>query len=99
VVGFGLTIFVVNRLMTARFKDLKEARFRIQVLQSLLLLAAVISAAMALPMKDSLRSQLLGLIGILLSAAIALASTTFLGNALAGVLLRVVGSFRLGDFV
>jgi hypothetical protein len=35
----------------------------------------------------------------LVSAAIALSSTTFLGNMMAGVLLRVVRSFRPGDFI
>ena len=37
--------------------------------------------------------------GVLLSAAIALSSTTFLGNLLAGLMLRSVRNFRLGDFV
>jgi hypothetical protein len=34
-----------------------------------------------------------------MSAAIALSSTTFLGNALAGIMLRVVRNFRIGDFI
>jgi small-conductance mechanosensitive channel len=34
-----------------------------------------------------------------LSAAIALSSTTILGNALAGVMLRVIRNFRMGDFI
>jgi len=42
---------------------------------------------------------LLGLVGILLSAAIALSSTTFLGNILAGLMLRAIRGFRPGDFV
>ena len=54
---------------------------------------------MALPMGDALRGQLLGFFGIVLSAALALSSTTFLGNAMAGVLLRIVRNFRIGDFV
>lgn len=43
--------------------------------------------------------QLLGLLGILVSAAITLSSTTFIGNALAGFMLRVVDNFRLNDFI
>jgi len=42
---------------------------------------------------------LLSFFGILISAAIALSSTTFLGNALAGILLRSIRSFRPGDFI
>ena len=52
-----------------------------------------------LPISEGLRGQILSLLGILLSAMIALSSTTFLGNALAGVLLRSVRSFRTGDFI
>lgn len=37
--------------------------------------------------------------GVLLSAAIALSSTTFVGNAMAGIMLRVTKGFRAGDFV
>ncbi len=54
---------------------------------------------MSLPIGDALRGQLLSFFGIVLSAALALSSTTFLGNAMAGVMLRVVRNFRIGDFV
>ncbi len=50
-------------------------------------------------LSETSTGQLLSLIGILLSAAIALSSTTFIGNAMAGLMLRVVKSFRPGDFV
>lgn len=52
--------------------------------------------AVFLPMEDTLRAQVIGLGGVLI---VALASTTFLGNALAGVLLRIVGNFATGDWV
>jgi small conductance mechanosensitive channel len=54
---------------------------------------------MALPIKDSLRGQILSLIGIVLSAAIALSSTNFLGNALAGMMLRGIRNFKMGDYI
>jgi len=38
-------------------------------------------------------------VGIVLSAGIALSSTTFLGNMMAGLMLRAVRNFRLGDFI
>lgn len=49
-----------------------------------------------LPIDDTLRAQVIGLGGVLI---VALASTTFLGNALAGVLLRIVDNFETGDWV
>jgi hypothetical protein len=54
---------------------------------------------LASPLEKETRGQLLGFFGIVLSAAIALSSTTLLGNALAGVMLRAVRNFRIGDFV
>ena len=62
-------------------------------------LAAVLAVIIALPIDNALRGQLLSLIGILLSAAIALSSTTFIGNIMAGIMLKAVKSARPGDFV
>jgi small-conductance mechanosensitive channel len=56
-------------------------------------------SVLILPIGDALRGQILSLIGIVLSAGIALSSTTFLGNMMAGIMLRAVRSFRLGDFI
>ena len=58
-----------------------------------------LAVIVALPVNDALRGQLLSLIGILLSAAIALSSTTFIGNIMAGIMLKVVKNARPGDFI
>jgi hypothetical protein len=52
-----------------------------------------------LPVSETLRGQLLTLFGVLLSASIAFSSTTFIGNILAGFMLRVIKNVKLGDFV
>lgn len=70
-----------------------------QVIMLAATLLAVFLLIVLLPIRDDLRGQIMGLIGILLSATIALSSTTFLGNALAGILLRSIRSFRTGDFI
>ena len=54
---------------------------------------------LALPIGDAAHGQLLGLLGLLVTGAIALSSTTILGNALAGIMLRAIRSFRPGDYV
>lgn len=54
---------------------------------------------LTLPIGDSARGQILALIGLLLTAAITLSSTTFIGNAMAGLMLRAVHNFRAGDFL
>ncbi len=73
------------------------------LLRGLLLLLLVglgaVGFILTLPIEDGTRSDLLTLLGIVVSAVIALSATTFVGNAMAGLLLHSVRSFRPGDFI
>lgn len=51
------------------------------------------------PVREETRVQLLSLFGLGLTALITLSSTTLVSNAMAGLMLRAVRSFRPGDFV
>lgn len=93
-----LLVFL-NRHFRQRWKDNPDLQFRFQLIMLALTLAGILAVLIALPIDDVLRGQLLSLIGILLSAAIALSSTTFIGNILAGIMLKVVKSARPGDFI
>ena len=104
----GITILItVLVILGVRFLINKRAagtgyHVRRQVLTMLLSFVGLLIIIMVIPdqyLTETSRGQLLSLIGILLSAAIALSSTTFIGNAMAGMMLRVVKSFRPGDFV
>ena len=64
-----------------------------------LVLLGLIVALLLVPIGDDPRTQLIGLLGLLLSLVITLASTTFVANAMAGFMLRAVRSFRTGDFI
>ena len=92
-------ITVLKRSLHRRWRDKPDAQFRFQLIMLSVTLAAVLAVIIALPIDDALRGQLLSLIGILLSAAIALSSTTFIGNIMAGIMLKAVRSARPGDFV
>ena len=92
-------IIIARRILESKISGPSSHPFRRQVLTLIITLAGIIALVIALPIADSTQSQLLGLIGILLSAAIALSATTFIGNAMAGMMLRSVGSFRPGDFI
>ena len=76
-----------------------DSRFRMQMILMVLSFAGFLAVIMALPISENTRGQLLSLIGLLLSAAIALSATTFVGNMMAGLMLRAVKSFRIGDFI
>lgn len=64
-----------------------------------LALAAALMVVLCLPIGDSTRGQVLSVLGIVLTAAIALSSTTFLGNIMAGLMIKAVTSVRPGDFI
>lgn len=70
-----------------------------QVLIAVIAGILVVTLILELPIDNEPRGQLLSLLGILVTAAIALSSTTLLGNAMAGFMLRSIRNFRPGDFI
>ena len=95
----AMILAAMNWLLRRRWQDNPDAQFRFQLIMLSLTFAGVLAVILALPISDEVRGQLLSLIGILLSAAIALSSTTFIGNIMAGIMLKVVRSARPGDFI
>ncbi|MDH3627237.1 MAG: mechanosensitive ion channel family protein [Acidobacteriota bacterium] len=94
-----LTLFLVQRFMDRPAAARRGHQFRNQLILLGLTAAGLLLIVLVVPIGDAMRGQLLGLVGIVSSAAIALSSTTFLGNAMAGVMLRSVKNFKMGDFI
>ncbi len=94
-----LVLYLVQYFLLKRQSGLKEHQFKRQLIMVIVSLVGILIIILVLPISDSLRGQLLSLFGILLTAVIALSSTTFVGNAMAGLMLRAVRSFRGGDFI
>lgn len=94
-----LVLYLLNRVLRRRWASQPEAQFRFQLIMLALTVAGALGVVLALPVSETLKAQLLSLIGILLSAAIALSATTFIGNIMAGVMLRAIRSARPGDFI
>ncbi len=92
-------LVLVDWVLKRRWKDDPDAQFRFQLIMLALTFAGLLSIILTLPVSNETRGQLLSLIGILLSAAIALSSTTFIGNVMAGIMLKAVKSARPGDFI
>ncbi len=90
---------LINSFLRRRWRDDPDAQFRFQLIMLALSFAGILAIIVVLPIDDVLRGQLLSLIGILLSAAIALSSTTFIGNIMAGIMLKVMKNARPGDFI
>lgn len=98
VVGLIVVLFVVRLLLERKYHGTASHPFKRQVVTLVLVLVGLLMVILAIP-NDTISAQLLSLFGILLSAAIALSSTTFVGNAFAGMMLRAVRNFRPGDFI
>lgn len=94
-----VVIFLTRFLLAKRQSGRPGYPFRRQLITLVLTLVGLICVVLAAPIHESSKGQVLSLIGILITAAIALSSTTFLGNIMAGLMLRVVRNFRPGDFV
>jgi len=92
-------LYLLNRRLAAMYAGRADRQF---VKHAVLVgagLFAILFSLLFMPFATENRTALLSLFGIALSALIALSSTTIMGNAIAGVMLRLVGRVRLGDFV
>lgn len=96
---FILLFFLLHLFLRWKYKLEHKKTLLSQLLFFALSIIAVIAVVVSIPVSANLREQILGLFGILLSAAIALSATTLLGNALAGLMIRGVRNFRLGDLI
>ena len=64
-----------------------------------LVLIGVLAFILVLPIDKTLKGQILGFLGIIISAGIALSSTTVLGNLIAGIMNNTMNRFRNGDLI
>jgi small-conductance mechanosensitive channel len=95
---FG-AFFGIRKLLRSHYAALPGSYFKYQLIQLGVVLVGILAFVVMLPVGQTLRGQLLTLIGIVTSAAIALSSTTFIGNIMAGMMLRSLRKFRPGDFI
>ncbi len=97
VVALGL--WFANWLLLRRASLTTESRLPGQVTMLVLTAIALTAIILALPVSESTHGDLLSLLGLVLTGVIALSSTTFVANAMAGLMLRSVKSFHHGDFI
>ena len=100
----ALTVLGVAWLFTAKVFTVQkdhgaDIRYREQGTKLIFRLLGLVMLIATLPMDGELRGQLFSLVGLLASAAIALSSTSVMGNLMAGFMLRTVNSFRAGDYI
>ncbi|MBU0984700.1 MAG: mechanosensitive ion channel family protein [candidate division Zixibacteria bacterium] len=99
IIGVAAVLIASRWFVAHRYSALPGMKFRRQMTTLILSFFGLLVIILALPVSESTTGQLLSLFGLLLSAAIALSATTFVGNIMAGLMLRAVKNFRAGDFV
>ncbi|WP_455381158.1 mechanosensitive ion channel family protein [Salinispira pacifica] len=95
-----IAVVIAGRLILRQaVKDKRTLPYYGQFYTLLLSLVGLFIAIALLPLPSNIRAQMLSVFGILLSAVIALSATNLVGNAMAGIMLRLMKSFRPGDFI
>jgi small-conductance mechanosensitive channel len=88
-----------NQRLVKHFEGKPHLAFRRQLIQLAGVLVIILTLILFLPLDATLRGQLLSLFGIVLSATIALSSTTLVGNVMAGIILKTIKSCRPGYYI
>jgi len=94
-----LVTVVVLLVLRRAIPDEPTTRVIRQLLTVAVVLFANVALVLAMPLDTATTGQLLSLFGLVITAVIALSSTTFVSNAMAGLMLRAVGGFHPGDFI
>lgn len=95
----GLVFTVANNRLVKHYDAYPQLKFRRQLIQMTGVLVGILCVILFMPFTNQLRGQLLGLYGLIVSATIALSSTTLVGNIMAGFMLKMIGNCRPGNYV
>lgn len=96
----GGVLWSAHFILIARRSDLGNERlFPRQLVMLGLTLASVLAIALALPVNESSRNQIIALIGLVISGIFAFSSSTIFANLMAGIMLRLTKPFFTGDFI
>jgi len=82
-----------------KFDAFSDRKIIPQVLMLVFGIVGAVFIILALPISDTLRGNILSLLGLVMTGVMALSSTTFVANAFAGSMLRLTRSFRIGDYI
>jgi small-conductance mechanosensitive channel len=100
VISVLLVLWIAHMLLIARQTDLGSEKLfpRLLTMMGLTLIGMVV-IVLAIPVESDTRNQIIGLIGLVISAVFVFSSGNIFANFMAGILLRVTSPFRVGDFI
>lgn len=91
----GMSLFAAKRRYAADYKRTLIPQFLVAITA----VAGAVIIILVLPIEPATRGQVLGLFGVVFTGMIALSSTTFVTNAMAGLMLRLIRNYKAGDFI
>ena len=98
--GAIVFLWLAHWIMLGRHESLgAQARLPRQLVMFILTVSALVMIIILFPMSDSTRGQVITLLGVVITGVIALSSTSFVANVMAGLMLHVVQCFKPGDFI
>ena len=85
------------------FKKIKSVKLHGNVIKNsiatLVVLSGIVAFILSIPIDKALKGQILSFLAVVVSAGIALSSTTVLGNLIAGIMNNSMNRFRNGDLI
>ncbi len=94
-----IILLVVNSWIFKKINVSSDESITKGIIAFILVLIGSVVFILVLPIEKELKGQVLGFLGIIFSAGIALSSTTVLGNLIAGIMNNSMKRFRNGDLI
>lgn len=95
----GAFLYVVFRIIGRRNQTSPESSWIRQGVFFILVVLGLVGIIVSFPLSTETRGQILNVMGIAITAVIAMSSTSLVGNLMASLMLKVVGSISAGDFI
>lgn len=102
-VSIAMVLIILLFINSWIFKKVKFTNLYGNILKNsiatLVVFVGLIVFILSLPIDKSLKGQILSFLAIVVSAGIALSSTTILGNLIAGIMNNSMNRFKIGDLI
>jgi small conductance mechanosensitive channel len=97
---FGIGIIALLKKSITKAREIDSGKIVAKQLGGLLIvITTIVTITVVLPINQSMKGQILSFFGMLITGAIAFSSTTFIGNAMAGLMLKSFDNLRYGAFI
>ncbi len=102
-VGIVMVLTILLFLNSWIFKRIKSINAHANILKNAIsifvIFVGILAFILTMPIENTLKGQIISFLAIIVSAGIALSSTTVLGNLIAGIMNNSMKRFRNGDLI